>query len=149
MKGKTKLYVAYGSNLNTGQMAYRCPWASVYGTGYIDGYELLFRRVATIEKKEGARVPVGVWRIFPEDEIALDRYEGYPRLYRKETITVDMGKEKVKAMVYIMNEDQGRYALPNKSYYETIFVGYETIGLDTRYLKNALVRTAEKREEIE
>ena len=60
-----------------------------------------------------------------------------------------MGKEKVKAMVYIMNEDQGRYALPNKSYYETILGGYETIGLDTRYLKNALVRTAEKREEIE
>lgn len=144
MKGKTKLYVAYGSNLNTGQMAYRCPWASVYGKGHIDGYELLFRRVATIEKKEGSKVPVGVWRIFPDDEIALDRYEGYPHLYRKEIVTVDMGKEKVDAMVYIMNEDQGRYALPNKSYYGTIMGGYEDIGLDTRYLKTALVRTAEK-----
>ena len=137
---KTKLYVAYGSNLNTAQMANRCPTATVYGKGYIDDYELIFRRVATIDKKAKSRVPVGVWEIQPRDEMALDRYEGYPHLYRKETITVNMGKEQVEAMVYIMNEDQGRYALPNKSYYGTIMGGYEDIGLDTRYLKNALVR---------
>lgn len=78
--------------------------------------------------------------------MALDRYEGYPHLYRKETITVNMGKEQVEAMVYIMNETQGRYALPHKTYYDTIDVGYKDIGLDTRYLQNAVVRTAEKME---
>ena len=28
---KTKLYLAYGSNLNLGQMAYRCPDSQVAG----------------------------------------------------------------------------------------------------------------------
>lgn len=143
---KTKLYVAYGSNLNTAQMANRCPTATVYGKGYIDDYELIFRRVATIDKKAKSRVPVGVWEIQPRDEMALDRYEGYPHLYRKEMITVNLGKEQVEAMVYIMNETQGRYALPHKTYYDTIDVGYKDIGLDTRYLLNAVVRTAEKME---
>lgn len=146
MKGRTKLYVAYGSNLNTGQMAHRCPWASVYGKGYIEGYELIFRRVATIEPRKGAKVPVGVWTIFPDDEKSLDRYEGYPNLYRKETVTVVLGNEKIEAMAYIMNEDMGKYALPNRSYYDTIRGGYEEIGLDATYLKTALVRTAEEME---
>ena len=36
-------YIAYGSNLNRGQMALRCPDAKVVGTGEIKDYELLFR----------------------------------------------------------------------------------------------------------
>ena len=38
------LYFAYGSNINLGQMEYRCPDASVVGPVVLDGYELLFRR---------------------------------------------------------------------------------------------------------
>ena len=37
-------YIAYGSNLNRGQMALRCPDAKVVGTGEIKDYELLFRK---------------------------------------------------------------------------------------------------------
>ena len=33
-------YIAYGSNLNRGQMALRCPDAKVVGTGEIKDYEL-------------------------------------------------------------------------------------------------------------
>ena len=39
----SKLYVAYGSNLNLKQMAYRCPTATLVGTGVIDNYELQFK----------------------------------------------------------------------------------------------------------
>ena len=52
-------------------------------------YELLFRGVATVEPKEGATVPVLLWKIEPLDEAALDRYEGWPHLYRKEMIDVE------------------------------------------------------------
>lgn len=38
-----KLYIAYGSNLNLGQMNYRCPTAKLYGTGVIENYELQFK----------------------------------------------------------------------------------------------------------
>lgn len=54
-----KLYVAYGSNLNLKQMAYRCPSASIYGTGQLTNWELLYRGSATnshatIAKKHGS-----------------------------------------------------------------------------------------------
>lgn len=52
---KTKIYGAYGSNINLEQMAYRCPHAEVYKVGYINGYRLTFRSggFANIEKSEG------------------------------------------------------------------------------------------------
>ena len=88
-------YIAYGSNLNRGQMALRCPDAKVVGTGEIKDYELLFRgnrngAVATVEPKKGESVPVLIWEISPRDEFNLDRYEGYPRLYGKEMLEVEM-----------------------------------------------------------
>ena len=84
-KEKGTIYLAYGSNLNLRQMAYRCPTAKVLGSAKLTGYRLLFRggnggAVATIEKQKGESVPVMLWRIMPNDEKALDRYEGYPHL---------------------------------------------------------------------
>ena len=86
-----KLYVAYGSNLNLKQMAYRCPSASIYGTGQLTNWELLYRGSATnshatIAKKHGSYVPVLLWNIEPEDEKRLDIYEGYPRYYYKQNV---------------------------------------------------------------
>ena len=43
MRKKPKLYMAYGSNLNLYQMAYRCPTAQVAGKAVLKDYELLFR----------------------------------------------------------------------------------------------------------
>ena len=37
----------------------------------------------TIEPKEGSRVPVAAWEVSAEDELALDRYEGFPTFYYK------------------------------------------------------------------
>ena len=41
MKRNKILNLAYGSNLNLGQMAYRCPTAKVYGKGMLLDYQLL------------------------------------------------------------------------------------------------------------
>ena len=43
LKGKQRLYIAYGSNLNLEQMAFRCPTAKVVGKSELKDYELLFR----------------------------------------------------------------------------------------------------------
>ena len=137
-----KLYVAYGSNLNLNQMGRRCPNAKVVGIGLLKDYQLTFRRVATIEKVEGAETPVGVWEITPKDEQALDIYEGYPHMYRKETVAVELGDKTVEAMVYIMNE--GRPAMPPDGYYHTILEGYGDVGLDTKYLEDALEDTKKR-----
>ena len=43
-----KIYVAYGSNINTEQMMFRCPDAEIYATGMVQDYELSFNKVATL-----------------------------------------------------------------------------------------------------
>ena len=141
---KERLYIAYGSNLNLPQMERRCPGASVVGTSEVKGYELLFRGVATIEPREDASVPVLLWKISPQNERALDRYEGWPHLYRKENLEVE-GK-KVSAMVYVMNDGR-QAAMPSGYYYDVIAEGYRTAGMDEDVLKAALVRTKEVMEQ--
>ena len=42
MKEK-RYYIAYGSNLNVGQMRMRCPHATILGTANLKGWELLFK----------------------------------------------------------------------------------------------------------
>jgi gamma-glutamylcyclotransferase (GGCT)/AIG2-like uncharacterized protein YtfP len=142
------LYIAYGSNLNKRQMAYRCPTARYVGSTVIDGYELLFRghygsAVATIEPKENSSVPIGLWKIGELDEKALDSYEGYPRLYRKEIISVKLNKKKQDAMVYIMNDGRP-INLPSRYYFNVISEGYLDCGLDREFLVNSLQDTIKR-----
>jgi hypothetical protein len=88
MKEKTKLYFAYGSNLNLTQMAQRCPDARQLGATYIPNWRLVFRGVADIEptRSNDVLLPVGVWEITKRCEEQLDIYEGFPHLYRKITV---------------------------------------------------------------
>ena len=142
-----KLYLAYGSNLNLEQMAHRCPTAKVVGKAEINNMQLLFRgphdgAVATIEPRKGSAVPVLVWEITPEDEAALDRYEGFPLLYRKETVNVKLGGKTIKAMVYIMNEGRP-LGKPGCYYYSIIYKGYMSAGFDTEILKKAVADSME------
>jgi len=92
--------------------------------------------VATIEPCAGRSVPVLVWRITPPDEAALDRYEGFPYLYRKENVKVKMGGKTITAMVYIMNEGRPLNQ-PGAYYFGTILEGYITAGIDTETLIKA------------
>ena len=137
-----KKYIAYGSNLNIEQMTHRCPTARVVGTGELQGYELLFRgaargAVATVEPREGASVPVLIWDIGPEDERNLDRYEGYPRLYRREDLDVATAEGTESIMAYVMNEGYD-IGIPGKHYYGTILCGYEQAGFDQRILRESV-----------
>lgn len=133
-----KLYVAYGSNLSVDQMEFRCPDAGIYGTGVLQDWRLAFGRHATIERWNGVDTPVLVWEISEDDEKRLDRYEGYPTYYVKETVPVLMDNgETVKAMVYIMTEIQ-KNGVPTLGYVGTIWEGYEAFGFDTDVIVDAL-----------
>lgn len=139
-----KLYIAYGSNLNLRQMAARCPSATIFGTGLLNNWVLLYRgregnAHATIARKKGSSVPALIWSIEPADEYRLDIYEGYPRYYFKQNVMVDIGGQKRKAMVYIMDLHQ-RPAKPSRSYVETIIQGYLDNDLDIEYFKESLDR---------
>ena len=142
-KSNKKLYVAYGSNLHLEQMAYRCPDAKVFGTGVLKNYSLTFwgntrgNGVATVLPGADTDVPVALWEISAADEKNLDRYEGFPYLYRKENIDVLMADGSiVTGMVYLMNHGQPTY--PSDYYYNVIASGYKSFGFDTDFLEAAV-----------
>ena len=153
---KETLYIAYGSNLNLPQMAFRCPTAKVVGASEIKDYELLFRgsrsgAVATVEPLAGSSVPVLLWKIQSQDELALDRYEGYPHFYRKELCPVELDGKPLGAMVYVMNEGRPLGA-PSDYYLNTIYEGYQSAGFDTEFLEQAVeksIRLAQEQQEAE
>lgn len=140
---KDKFYIAYGSNLNLGQMARRCPTAEAVKATYLHNYRLMFRgkgtAVATIERHKGGKVPILIWQLQPSDEHSLDLYEGFPHLYRKETLKLTVDGKRVRAMVYIMNETPHPYGTPSRSYFETIWQGYGDSGFDPKILRQAVL----------
>lgn len=145
---KTKLYLAYGSNLNLGQMAHRCPDSQVAGKAELPGYRLLFRgrpgnAHATIEESEGYTVPVLLWKVSVRDEALLDRYEGYSYYYGKVQIPVELDGKTVSAMAYVM---QPGFDLnkPSSSYLHTIREGYQAAGFDQAVLDQALEDTRQE-----
>lgn len=140
---ETKIYAAYGSNMNLEQMKRRCPKAKVIGKGELMGYKITFRGkeagVANVEQSSQERVPIVLWAITQECERALDRYEGYPRLYKKELVTIATADGEQTAMVYVMAKEYEKMpAMPSDYYFEIIRQGYQDNGINTAPLTEAL-----------
>ena len=140
-----KHYIAYGSNMSVEQMAGRCPDAELLGTAVLDGWRLAFKGCATIEKKDGYRTPVLVWRISERDEESLDRYEGFPTFYYKKEmklpVTFLSGETRnIDAFAYIMHENR-KIGMPAFYYVETCLEGYRIFGFDQKYLVKALKKS--------
>ena len=133
---KKQLYIAYGSNINLEQIAYRCPHSKVVGTSEIKDFELEFRGVATIVPKENASVSVLIWELDERDLPTLNRYEGWPRLYRQEKMNFELDGHSYEGMAYLMN--RGEISPPSQQYYNTILQGYRENDLDESYLQRAL-----------
>lgn len=96
-----------------------------------------------MKKLQDGSVHALIWELEPADEVALDRYEGFPTFYRKETVKVRYGGKLTEVMVYIMNEGRPM-GLPSRYYYDTILKGYETAGFDTSILSKAVRVSAGK-----
>lgn len=144
-----KYYFAYGSNMNIGQMAFRCPAAVVVENVHVEGYRLAFcgrpsgSRVATILPEEGSYVDGVLWKITKECERNLDYYEGYPHLYGKENITVKnaAGKER-DVTVYTINEPyKSQPSVPSSVYLEGILEGCRENGISEKTVREAAEHT--------
>ncbi len=149
-----RYYIAYGSNLNIPQMRWRCPSARIIGTSEIPDYRLIFKgsqtgAYLTIEPSQGDSVPVGVWEVSPEDELALDHYEGYPRFYYKAEMELPVtgirsGKTKVRTVfVYIMHEDRP-FGVPARYYVDICRQGYRAFGFNQKKLTKAIMVSLEE-----
>ena len=141
--------IAYGSNLCEARMKSRCPGAEVFGVSVIKGYRMLFKysmtgAYATIEQDANCCVPVVIYRMTADDEEKLDRYEGFPKYYRKQEFllpiwTLDGKRRKNRriCIAYIMRE----YRLlgePTDAYYTLLDQGYRRWRFDHSVLFKAL-----------
>ena len=146
-----RYYLAYGSNLNIAQMQFRCPDAVIVGTAVIPDYDLLFKgsltgAYLTIEPKQGAQVPVGVWEVSAADELKLDRYGGFPSFYYKKEMRIPVvdirtGKTRQRdAFVYIMHENR-KLGVPTSFYMRTCLDGYRDFGFNPDFLLTAYDRS--------
>lgn len=135
------LYFAYGSNLHLRQFARRCPGAKPAGRARLPDYSLAFTRYSTKRKGGVADIvpePGGeVWgALYEVDEThlaSLDQYEGVPRSYRRETISVfdDEGRER-EVFTYMAHQT-GRFA-PSRMYLDLIVTGAREHKLPEEYV---------------
>ncbi len=136
-----KLYLAYGSNMDTAHMRRMCPSACLLGAMWLDGFRLAFRSTdgitdVTLEPCETGRVPAVLWEITTANEAALDEYEEYPRLYFKQTVSVCINGQPADAMVYLLNGGEPTATQPD--YMALIRQGYAEAGFDPALLEAAL-----------
>ena len=135
--------------MNLNQMAFRRPDAQVVDTVRLEGYRLAFRMnggghgVATILPEPDSFVDGVLWRISERDEQSLDLYEGFPRLYGKEPVTVvDPDGLKREVMAYTMNSPYKDVpALPSQSYLSGILHGCRQNGIEIESMLDAVWRT--------
>ena len=128
-----RYYLAYGSNLYSPQMRYRCPTARLMGTAIIKDYELLFKEsktgaYLTIEPKQGAEVPVAVW------EVKADYYK---KEFQVTVKGIKSGRLRVRtAFAYILDESRA-VGIPSIKYLNVCLAGYRKFGFNTRNLFDA------------
>lgn len=130
------VYFAYGSNLDSRQMATRCPDCRCLGIARLDGYQfrIMARGYATIVPAEGSAVHGVVWTLTPEDKTRLDGYEGVAKgAYYETTVAIRLETgETCEAMTYIATET--RIGPPNAGYLECIVEAASAQGLPAEYV---------------
>ena len=138
----TRLYFAYGANLNRASMSLRCPRARPRQALCLRDWCLEFAQHANIRAEPGSEVQGALWEITPECEASLDRFEGYPVYYDKHTVTW----ENQEVMFYVMQDP--RPAMPSAGYLTTIAEGYADWGLDHESLWAAVRNTEEETDDL-
>ena len=117
------LYAAYGSNMDSAQMAERCPHSPQQGTGWLEGWRLTFGgedlgwegALATVVEDDAERVFVVLYDVSESDQKALDRWDGVTLgYYRKFTVRVQTLEGDVAAWLYVLNGYEG--GLPSARY---------------------------------
>jgi gamma-glutamylcyclotransferase (GGCT)/AIG2-like uncharacterized protein YtfP len=97
------LYFAYGSNMDVGAMARRCPRSKALGLARLERHRLAVMREGWLTAVRDSRSAVhGVlWDLALSDIAALDRYEGlFQGFYTKVTQPVIAERGPKQAIVY-------------------------------------------------
>ena len=136
------LYAAYGSNMDTAQMKFRCPHSPAVGTGWIVGWRVAFGgeaigwegALATIvEDEESPGVYAVLYDVPKEDEARLDDWDGVSMgLYSKIHIRVQTLDGEQLAWTYVLNDYEG--GLPAPAYLAAMADAAEKAGAPDDYV---------------
>jgi gamma-glutamylcyclotransferase len=136
-KNDSALVFAYGSNMNSRQMATRCPGARIIDVATLPDHRLLFTGrsarwgggVATIEPARRSRVVGVIWLVSAENLARLDEFEGYPYVYDRAQVLVDRagGAASLWCHAYLKAEAHEKTP-PSPLYLRTILDGFEDVG---------------------
>ena len=128
------LYFAYGSNMHPARMAKRCPGAIDLGGAVLRNHRVVERLYADIDFTEGA-VTEGVLYVITEEHLkSLDRFEGYPSVYRRIWVDVEFEDCTYQAITYEMSW-QTKIARDRKPYPEEYRLICST-GARAHFIKN-------------
>jgi gamma-glutamylcyclotransferase (GGCT)/AIG2-like uncharacterized protein YtfP len=133
------LYFAYGANVNTRNLKRHAPRARALCTARLPGHRLVFKGFADVIKDAKNHVTGVLYEITPACELALDRYEEVPKLYRKATVTVETDDGPRDAMIYVMNSVV--IAPPDVAYFNIVARGYGEWKFDANILRQARFAT--------
>ena len=128
-KRKELVYFAYGSCMNEADVLRTCPTGTMIAKGVLSGYELKFngysigRRggVANIQKSKGARVEGVLWSVSDKEIAQLDRREGHPCVYQRQTISVRVKHGFIEAFTYQLVQPNPYEFAPSMGYLSLIF----------------------------
>jgi gamma-glutamylcyclotransferase len=130
-------YFAYASNMSRKQMAERCPDAKAKIVATLPNYKIVFTgysrickgAVATINGSKGDKVLGAVYEITEACLRKLDKYEGYPDVYKHLNVIVftDSG-ESIEAVTFIKSrqEEEGK---ASPEYLKIIQQGFRDWGI--------------------
>jgi hypothetical protein len=132
----TRLYFAYGANMHGGEMAERCPEAEFIGPAKLAGFTFRIAKggYGTIVADKDGVVRGVLWTLSPDDERALDEYEGLPQgLYKRMMVDAEQPDgQRIQAFAYhAVDETPGR---PVKGYVETVLIAARSQGLPEDYV---------------
>jgi gamma-glutamylcyclotransferase (GGCT)/AIG2-like uncharacterized protein YtfP len=128
-------YFAYGSNMDSGQRAVRCPGAERVGVAVLRDYRVLINAqgVGTVIPAKRESVFGLLWRLSEKNVEALDSYEGVASgHYHREYVTVDSAGDQIQALVYVAtNVAPGK---PRPGYLEGVLKAATDVGLPETYI---------------
>jgi gamma-glutamylcyclotransferase len=140
--GSNTNYFAYGSNLSAAEMQRRAPGSTNLGVARLSSYRLAFTRVssrrgggvADVVPSKGFSVYGVLWEVPNDGMNQLDREEGVPDAYRRETVVCRLGDRSVNAVTYRVSNPSHEEIAPNPDYLNIIVTAAKDQGLPADYI---------------
>jgi gamma-glutamylcyclotransferase (GGCT)/AIG2-like uncharacterized protein YtfP len=132
-------YFAYGSNMSQSQMNKRCANPVLLGSAVLHGYKFFInnRGVANIKENSTSKTYGVLYEITERDLKLLDKYEGYPDIYQRQTFKIHYLNTLVYATAYIDNNNLS-LGEPRRNYLEGIYNAAKELNFSQDYIEELM-----------